>query len=372
MRQRLISFSIEFFAYASLACMTLLSHYFVHIGLSPSIVGLLMALPSINALWANQLYFFLAYKLGVKKVVLYFSLLGIASVWSLFASRIVALIFTFSFLLMFSQGALVPLLESSLVEFASQSNFAYGKIRLFGTLGYAFASFVIARLVSRGFSSLFVLYSLLFFLIGFAVQKSELGVRFQRRPSVRSVDKRFFLLFTVVTASVGFNLFNSVFLPVLVESKRFRPESVGLSLALMAMSEIPFLLLAERIVKKLGSLRLLLSAFFVVGLRLVLTPLAVNETQLILIQLLHGWTYIVIYYSVLFLMRQMLSGHVLEGTQIVFWMSLQGVGPLLGSSVGGVVVEHLGAEATYLTFGFIAIFLVLAGWFIKKNYFEGE
>jgi len=184
------------------------------------------------------------------------------------------------------------------------------------------------------------------------------------------IDKRFSVLFAIVTVAVGLNLFNSVFLPVLVKSKNFRAASVGLSFTLMALSETPFLLFAERIVKRFGSFRLLSSAIFVVGLRLVIASFATTETQLLLIQLLHGWTYIVIYYATLFLMRQKLSAHVLEATQILFWISLQGIGPLLGSTVGGVVVEKVGVELAYLTFGIIAMSLVIFSWAVEKIWFR--
>jgi len=369
-QQKLALFSSEFLAYALLACMTLLSQYFVHIGLSPSFVGVLMALPSVNALWANQFYFLLAYRFGVRRVVLYAATIGIASLWILFLSKNAFMIFVFCFSLMLSQGGLVPLLESSLVELASRAQLSYGRIRLFGTFGYAAASFLVANLVNEGFVALFVVYSMLFFSIGLLVQKSKLEMSFHRRPSVRATDKRFSVLFAIVTVAVGFNLFNTVFLPVLVKSKNFHATSVGLSFTLMALSETPFLLFAERITKRFGSFKLLSSAIFVVGLRLILASFVTTEVQLLLTQLLHGWTYIVIYYATLFLMRQKLSAHILEGTQIVFWMSLQGIGPLLGSSVGGVVVEKMGAEPAYLTFGIIAMCLTIFSWAVEKIWFR--
>lgn len=347
-----------------------MSQYFVHLGLAPSIVGMLMALPSLNALWANNLYFLLAYKLNVKRVVSYSTTLAIVCLWSLFFSKAVALIFLFSFLLFFFQGSLVPLLESSLVENARRSNFSYGKIRLMGTFGYAFASFLIAKLVEEGFLPLFVVYSFFFVLVNLVVGKSDLEIGFHRRPSVRWVDKRFILLFFVIAASVGFILFNSVFLPVLVVSKGFSSESVGLSLSLMALSETFFLLFAEQITKKIGSLKLLLSGILVVGLRLILTSFATTQAQLMLFQLLHGWTYIVIYYSTLFFMREKLEKHVLEATQIAFWISLQGVGPLLGSTLGGLVVEKLGVGTAYITFGFLALSLTGVCWFVQRLWFK--
>ncbi|MCS7174617.1 MFS transporter [Pseudothermotoga sp.] len=369
-RSKLVPLLVEFLVYALLACMTLLSQYFVHIDLPPSFVGILMALPSINALWANQLYFLMTYKTNLKRVVFLSTVAGIVSLWLLFISRNPLPIFVFCFLLMLSQGGLVPLLESSLIELASRSNFPYGKIRLFGTLGYAITAFFAGSFMSKNFIVLFVVYSILFFLTEFTVQKSELSIEFHRRPSVHTIDKRFFVLFLIVTLSVGFNLFNTVFLPVLVRSKRFHPTSVGLSLSLMALSELPFLLLADRVVKKVGELKLLFSAIFVVGLRLALASMVKNESQLILIQLLHGWTYIVIYYTTLFLMRKNLSVQTLQSMQIVFWTSLQGIGPLMGSSIGGLVIENLGAETTYLIFGVFAMSLTSFGWYFKKTLSE--
>lgn len=367
-RSRFTSLLAEFLVYALLSCMTLLSQYFIYKDLSPSFVGVLMALPSINALWANQLYFLIAFRMNLKRVVLLSTTFGIVFLWLLFFSRNPLSIFAFCFLLMFSQGGLVPLLESSLVEFASRCNLSYGKIRLFGTLGYAVTALFVGSLVTKGFIMLFLIYSVLFFLIGITVQKSELDIKFQRRPSVRAIDRRFFALFLIVTVSVGFNLFNTVFLPALVKSKGFHLTSVGLSLSIMAISELPFLLFADQIVNRIGGLKLLFSAVFVVGLRLVLASVVKSESQLILIQLLHGWTYIVIYYTTLSLMREKLSTHALQSTQIAFWTSLQGIGPLMGSSVGGLTVEKLGVETSYLIFGILAMSLVSFGWYFKKMF----
>jgi hypothetical protein len=42
----------------------------------------------------------------------------------------------------------------------------------------------------------------------------------------------------------------------------------------------------------------------------------------------------------------------------------------LGSTVGGVVVEKVGVELAYLTFGIIAMSLVIFSWAVEKVWFR--
>lgn len=140
-------------------------------------------------------------------------------------------------------------------------------------------------------------------------------------------------------------------------------------LSLMALSELPFLLNAEKIQRKLTNNILFLSGVFMVGIRLVLVPLSWSQTSLILVQMLHGWTFIVIYYSTIHLMKENLKGQALLSAQTMFWIALQGIGPLIGSTVGGAVVEKLGTTNSYLLFGIISLGVALyASYFFKKHY----
>lgn len=346
---------LEALVYSVLACSTLMSQYFAFSGFSPFQLGLIMALPPLTSIYANYIYFGAAIKFSTKRVVRLFALGSLVSLWFVFLLKGFTMKFLFMTIFAFFQGAFLPLIESAMIDYSHRSALSYSKIRIWGTIGYVITAFAAGRVIRFGFVWLFVIFSVVFVMINILSKKLHQEASERQKIQLRGVDKKFIALFVVITVSVGFNLFNSIFLPVVVKERSYDLSLVGAMFSLMALSELPFLLNAEKIQRKLTGTILFLSGVFMVGTRLILVPLSWSQTTLILIQMLHGWTFIVIYYSTVHLMKENLKGQSLLSTQTVFWIALQGIGPLMGSTIGGIFVEKIGTNNTYLFFGIICL-----------------
>ncbi|MGB9821765.1 MAG: MFS transporter [Pseudothermotoga sp.] len=363
--------TIEALVYSAMACSSLMSQYFALLGFSPFQVGLLMALPPLTSIYANYIYFALASTFSIKRIVRIFSIGGVIALWSVFLFKGFAMKFLFMVALTFFQGSLLPLIESSMIEASHRLSFSYNKVRTWGTIGYTITAFITGRFIKFGFVWLFVVFSLIFVWTSFLSKNLKEMTTQDRKQKLElwKIPKVFVVLLSIITICIGFNLFNSVFLPIVVKERSYDPSIVGTTFSLMALSELPFLLNAERIRKRLSSKILFLSGCFVIGLRLILVSLSWSQTSLVLIQMLHGWTFIVIYYSTIRLMRENLKDQSLMSTQTFFWIALQGIGPLMGSTIGGVVVEKIGTSNAYMLFGVLCMVIaVYATYFFNKRF----
>ena len=147
------------------------------------------------------------------------------------------------------------------------------------------------------------------------------------------------------------------FLPVLVSQKGFPESTVGISFAVLSICEVPFLLFAKTIIKKTGSLFLVATGILAIGVRIFITPLAQTPTQLILTHVLHGWNYIVIYYSIFNYIHFKIPKKQTNKAQAAFWMIIQGGGFLVGYLGGGILVEFFGLIKTYNAFSMVMFLL---------------
>ena len=342
--------ALEFFVYGSMATYSLLSQFFASEGLAESQIGLLMAVLPISSLYAHHVNFDIASNIGrvnwLKKVVLFAGIL----IWGLFLfeSFVAKLLFIISFAFFFS--AIAPLAESAIVDIAHHSSLNYGRIRLFGTFGFSFVALLMSSLIRIGFVNIFLTFSFLMFLtllIAKGVEEIQLNEE-EKVTSKRPLPVILWLLLPVVIFGIAANAFNMVFLPVLVETKGYDISLASIAFSVMAITETPFLLWADIIVKKLGVVFMLSSGIFVVGLRNLLVTVANSPAMLLLAQVFHGWTYIVIYYSMMFLIQSFGAARI--KAQKYFWIAM-GIGPFLGSSLGGLLAEKLGLINTYSIFG---------------------
>ncbi|PLV59784.1 MFS transporter [Thermotoga sp. KOL6] len=343
---------IEFLVYGSMAVYSLLSQFLANEGLTKSQIGILMAIMPLSSLYANHLNFDIASSIGrtnwLKKVVLASGILF----WGLFLFERFPMKFIFMVTFAFFFSAVAPLAESVIVDITHQSKMNYGRIRLFGTFGFSFSALLMSVLIRIGFVTIFVVFSFLMILT-FSILKGmnevELGEE-EKSRSKKPLPMFFWLLLPVVIFGIAANNFNFVFLPVLMEERSYDVSLASVAFSLMAITETPFLLWADMIVQKLGVPFMLASGVFVIGLRNLLVTMVHSPSTLLLIQLLQGWTYIVIYYSMMFLIRSF--GPARIRAQKYFWISM-GIGPFLGSSFGGLIAEKLGLMSTYTVFGLV-------------------
>jgi PPP family 3-phenylpropionic acid transporter len=146
-----------------------------------------------------------------------------------------------------------------------------------------------------------------------------------------------------------------------------RWDAVGLVVAVSALSEAPFILLSNKIIRRSTPLRLLAFTTAAVAVRLLCLVLFPSKTVLIISQLLHSITFGIFHpAAIAFIVANVPPEKRAVGMTIYTSLGT-GFSTFLGNILGGIVIERGGYRALFGGFIFFALLaLLLYGLFGKK------
>lgn len=363
MNSEIIKFIIfEFFIYANFGALRLINQYLDSLGFSATQIGILIAIMPAMAIISNPFWFHLKdkFRSGKIPIILIYSFSAVL-IWLFYMlPGFFWKLFSYS-LLSFFVASGMPVTESVVISGIYAIKGDFGKIRLFGTLGYAFSTYLIGKLIKIDFKILFILAS--FYMI--VILLNSLGSKDKLNTSneisnPKNGNKYHFnveFIFMLIFGSIGIMtaFFGANFFPVLVNRLNFDMSSAGKGLSFMALGEIPFLIFSERLSKKFGHQLLLTFGIFATGIRWILTSSISNENLILTVQFLHGLNYIVMYYSILTYIHTKVPFKNRNRIQGIYWMLTAGIGNISGSLFGGIIIDRIGIVGAYRLFGFLDI-----------------
>lgn len=355
-----------------------LSAYFTAIGLSATQTGVLLTIQPLAVIFIQPLWARLSDRTGKRKFVLGFLVaasavsvllyyLGIRFETVLFATVVFSLFFS----------ALLPLCDALVIDGCSTHGVEFARVRMGGTLGYAFVVFVAGSFLDVNPSAQFALIAVLcvIFLITVfllpVARSFEMGAQntvqdddsndMSDEPDKHSVlgifttSEIYYVLAFAFVSQMGLG-FSGSFLGRYVVELGFGQGLVGVLSAVSALSEVPILLFAGQIVRRFGEMRLLVASCFFMVLRIVLIGVGVVPTMVIG-QLMQSVTYMTVYYSC----TRYVASHVLPGRQSqgqsVLVMVQSGMAMLMANLAGGVIGDAFGMQMSF----YLSALLVLTG-----------
>lgn len=361
-----------------------LSSYFTSIGLTATQIGILLTIQPVAIIVIQPLWARLSDRTGKRKVVLGF-LIAAASVSALlyyggttFVSMLLA---TAVFTAFFS--ALLPLCDALVLDGCIERGVEFARVRMGGTLGYAFVVFVIGSYLEKAPQAQFAVVTMLclLFLIAVALlpvakgrsDKGDAREHVIEDGSSHEGDysvalgmfktREIYLVLALTFVSQMGLGFAGSFLGRYVVELGYGQGLVGLLSAISALSEAPILLCADLIVRRWGEVRLLIASCFFMVLRIVLLGFGLVPTM-IAGQLMQSVTYMTVYYSCTrYVAANVLPGRQSQG-QSVLVMVQSGLAMLAANLVGGLFGDSLGmrmsffAAAALVFMGTIAVLLV--------------
>lgn len=344
----------EIFIYSNLGVMALFSQFFQSKGFSSVEIGILMAVTPILSIIANPFWFKRSRKRGGALVMGTLSIVSAITVWGVFLTPTFETSLIAMSLFAFFAVSIVPISESVVVPSLRSKGKRFNMARAFGTVGYSATALISGIALRAGFVMIFIIASVSL-LTAAAVSRAYPSKRMLgRSESERNstpLPVEFYLLVLAGVASITVGAFGSTFLPLLTSDMGYDLSSVGFSFSLMALSEVPFLLFAEKIIDRIGNTRLLLVGIFATGLRWFLTSIAPSFPVFLLFQALHGINYIVVYYSVTNFIHKNFEENKATRALTIYWMSTMGLSYLLGSVLGGVLIRAFGIRRMYTIAG---------------------
>jgi len=349
---------IEWFIYSNLAFVNMMGQYFEHEGFNPVQLGALMAVVPSLALVANPFWFWVKKKFGEKKTVGIITFIPAVTCWGIFLlpgfiPKLIGLV-GYGFF----ATSVVPLTEAGVMNSLMNKGIHLDRSRMLGTVGFSSTALLLGFVIGFGYHMMFVVVTVALLAAFFFSRRLKLPDKMSEKK-YRSDENGSIKVFVIMLITAMLGIMNAsfcgAFLPVLVSDRGYPENVVGISFAVLSISEVPFLFFAKSIINKMGNIFLLTTGIFAVALRVLLTPLTVSPLTLVLVHILHGWNYIVIYYSIFNYIHFKLKEKHLNKAQATFWMVIQGGGFLSGYLGGGFLVDALGLYNAYYTFGTISL-----------------
>ncbi len=336
-----------------------LNIFYYSVGVSGFHLGLLNAAPRLSSALAPPLFGALADKFRLGKSVAFTcavasSLLALL-LWG--ASGFLAL---FVLITLFSalRAPLVPIAENLCLRETETTGAQYGRVRLWGSLGFIIAAMGAGRLVeTTGVASIFPLVTaagLALVFVIFHLPKETGATRPRFRADLRlllSSDSLAVFLLTTTFASMSAGPFG-IYFSIRLKELGLSADMIALAWTVGVVSEIFFLTYAQAIQRKFGLKWMIAAGMIAAGLRWEFVALTTDAVLLILIQLLHGVAFGVFHAGAIQYVDRLSSAATKNTAQSLYSAATQGIGSTFGALLAGWLLP---------IWGFVALLHVAAG-----------
>lgn len=274
----------------------------------------------------------------------------------------------------------VPLLTMIAMDYLREGLYVdFGLARGIGSASWASTALVFGRLLAFIPPSVLALGCFLFnsivLMILHAMPKSTKPVNTnQKEGTVFDVIKHYRLFFLIL---LGFGLAYSgttalgTYLINIVENLGGNTTFYGIALFAMAFSELPFMTLAHRLMKRFDPYMMIAIAGIFYVFRNLTICFAPNLFILILGMMFQGLSYGLFTGVITYYITYNLELHDQMAGQTLIGIMSNGLGSTIGNLCGGVLQDTFGLSAMYLFIGTITILgaaLLVFVWFLSKQH----
>ncbi|MDD4835196.1 MAG: MFS transporter [Lutispora sp.] len=369
--------SLFFAVYWVFACYTpFLLLYLQDRGLSYIQIGSIFALNSAINVIFQPLWGYLTDKYISIKKALYISTIISAITIFLFipVNKYFGVVFATICFVIFQSGIL-PLMDSLCYKVSHKyNNIKYGKIRLMGSAGYAFSSFLLGIIISRtSINIAFCLYSIFTLLIIILLSKVNISDEIHEKKKskvqplkiLKNTNILLFLLsVTIISISYGAN---SSYVGVLLQEVGGNVQNLGLLWFVVAIAEIPVFFLINRLITKIGALNTYLLSLALFAIRFFLCTLWKNTSIIIIIQFLQGFTFPLLMAGGLDYLCSLVPAEARSFSISLMSALIFGLGSLIGNIGGGIIIDSFSVFSLYQMMSVISLISLSVALVLKKK-----
>ncbi|WHH58143.1 MFS transporter [Petroclostridium sp. X23] len=257
--------------------------------------------------------------------------------------------------LTFFESSMTPLLDSWVIlAIRKEPGAFYGGVRLWGSLGFATMVYIFGRIadifsIDIIFPS-FVIFAVLTILICLQIKvDTPVSAVSLARLNIGSLIKNYyyiaFLLFAIIIFIPHRSAF--IFMPKLMETLGGSKGQLGISFAIAALSEVPIFLFSGYLTKKYHPIKLILASTVFFVLRQVLFFIASEPYHVMLIQALQGPSFALFLTGAVYYIDSLAPQHLKSFAQTFASAFFLGIGGVIGSYMGGWIIDHHGIIILY-------------------------
>ncbi len=373
-----LSKAIYFFYYGAAASLfPFLVIYYETLELSGYQIGFLAGVVPLIALFSAPFWGGLADATKKHKLLLLLAIFTtIVIAFTLSYASLFLWLFPLIVLLAFFIAPIMPIIDNSVMDLLADHKDQYGKLRLWGAIGWGGAAFMVGWLIERsGLTWAFYGYMILMslgLLVVWKLTVSQAGIGSKYWSGLRLLFSNpgwslfLFMVFVFGMGSAVIQNFLFLFMNDLDASKTL----MGLSLMFATMSELPVLYFSDRLLNRFGGSGMIIFSMSFLVLRLLAYSFIRNPLLVLPIQLLHGPTYSAMWVSGVSYADKN-APHGLGATaQGLFSGVLLGLSAAVGAFIGGFLLENIGPVAMFRVTG-ILVLMGIALFFLVGNRLMG-
>jgi PPP family 3-phenylpropionic acid transporter len=329
------------------------------IGLSPGQISLLQAMVPLLVFISQPIFGPLADRSGHRGRLLAVILALVGALGALVGlPRTFAAVLPVVALFSFFQGVVVPLSDSIALGEAQRTGVEYPRLRLWGSIGFLVASNLFGFLygwAGQGWS--FILWPALMGIAALlALRLPADGVKASRQPIgpslKRLLARRELLLFLGVVGLVQMTqAAHATFFSIRLGSLGGTSGMVGVAWGLGALTEVPVWTFLPQFVRRWGPLPLLVIASVSFGVRWILYGLVASPALLVGLQVLQAISFALFMPVAVEEVGRRTPPDLRSSGQALLGIVSGGLATVLGTLLGGLVVQAAGTGQLYLWMG---------------------
>ena len=329
--------------------------YLKSVGFSPEDIGSLVALLMVSRIVAPLVWGWIAdhraRRMSVVRAASFFT--AVAFIGVFFDTRfwwlaLVMLAFSFFW------HASLPLVEVSTMNHLGAQPGAYGRVRLWGSIGFILSVAALGAVIDRH-GPWWVLPSLLALMTGIwlyslSLPESEFKVHLPHpQPFLKTILRpevfAFLLACFLMQVSHGPNY---TFYSIYLEDHGYSKSVIGLLWAFAVVCEIGVFLLMQRLLLRVALRPVLLASFFLAAVRwLLIGYFPQHLSVLILAQVLHAATFGSFHATAMQMVHRFFTGRHQHRGQAIYGSASFGIGGAVGSYYSGQTWVSLGPSTTF-------------------------
>lgn len=328
---------------------------FQHNGLSIIQISIIMSAGMFVSILAQPLWGMVSDRnQTIKRPIIVLASCAFIASFFMFSASSFVYVLIFTCLFMSFMTPIQPLTDMLAVQFAARNGIDYGKMRLWGSLGFAVTAFLLGYITDVfGIESLGTLFA--FLMIGVIVYTLTLDdikvnkVHSKEKINILSITRnRKFLFFLLMVLLIGIparmndNLFG-LYMNTLGASK----TDIGTSFLFSAISEVPMFFIIGYILRKIQPLFLILIGSFLYIIRWIIYSIVHNPDLLLFLPLMQSVTFTFVFVGGLYYIAQFMPKHLMATSQAIFTAVFTGISSIIGSSVGGWILNSFGGPRVY-------------------------
>ena len=347
--------------------------YLEDIGMNQTVKGILLALGPFVAMFSQPFWGIIGDRAKTKNIILKILFFSSAAIFILFPlNKEIWYTFLIYIIFMFFYSSINPTIDTITLEYLERRKWKFGPIRMGGTIGYALIALLSGFIIERNINYMFFMYSTILFISLFFIRNIPpvKGYQFGKEkisPSKLIKNKKLIALLGfgfAVQMTLGYYY---SFYSIYFKQSGGDNSLLGWSMFLAGISEIPFLLFADKITKKMGIINTLIVSSLITSLRWFFVYISNSPKQLLLTSCLHGFTFIVFTYCLAVFINENVPRELKASGQALNGLINMGAARIVGNILGGVLSDVFGIKQMFFYISIIAIIATgLFGFILKK------